>query len=216
MRDFDEAMDKMVLGVRHTGLLNEEERRVVAYHEAGHTIVAAFTPGADPVNKVTIIPRGRTLGATEQLPEADRHNYTKDYLMGKLTVMLGGRAADEMVTGQPTTGAEEDLRQAANLARRMVGLWGMSDDIGPVSYGLGETHPFLGREIGKPREYADATAAQLDAAVRKLIEEARQRAKVLLEKHRTALDALAEDLVVHETVEAKQLESLLRRYDRTA
>lgn len=216
MRDFDEAMDKMVLGVRHTGLLNEEERRVVAYHEAGHTIVAAFTPGADPVNKVTIIPRGRTLGATEQLPEAERHNYTKDYLMGKLTVMLGGRAADEMVTGQPTTGAEEDLRQAANLARRMVGLWGMSDDIGPVSYGLGETHPFLGREIGKPREYADATAAQLDAAVRKLIEEARQRAKVLLEKHRTALDALAEDLVVHETVEAKQLESLLRRYDRTA
>ena len=157
MRDFDEAMDKIVLGTRAASLLmSEEERRVVAYHEAGHALVARLTPGADPVSKVTIIPHGRALGVTEQLPEEDRHNYSRDYLLGRLAVMMGGRAAEELVFGQPTTGAENDLKQATSLARRMVGLWGMSEELGPVSYGVGETHPFLGREMAQPREYAES------------------------------------------------------------
>ena len=209
MRDFDEAMDKIVLGTRQATLINEEERRVVAYHESGHALVARLTPGADPVHKVTIIPHGRALGVTEQLPEEDRHNYPKDYLVGRLTVMMGGRAAEELVFGQPTTGAENDIKQATMLARRMVGSWGMSEEVGPVSYGLGETHPFLGRELAQPREFAEATAAELDAAVRRTLEESHGEARRLLEKYRPALDALAEELVAHETVDARKIEDLL-------
>jgi cell division protease FtsH len=162
------------------------------------------------VAKVTIIPHGRTLGATAQLPEEDRHNYARDYLLGRLTVMLGGRAAEELVFGQPTTGAESDLKQATSLARRMVGMWGMSPVLGPVSYGLGETHPFLGRELAQPREYAEATAAALDQAVRTMIEEAYHRAHSTLEAHRTLLDALAEELLAHETVDAERLDALMQ------
>src|SRR3990170_2631336 len=188
MKDFDEAMDKIVLGTRQASLMSEEERRLVAYHEGGHALVAKLTPGADPVSKITIIPHGRALGITEQLPEDDRHNYAKDYLLGRLAVLMGGRAAEEMVFGQPTTGAESDLKQATILARRMVGLWGMSEDLGPVSYGVAETHPFLGRELAQPRQYAEATAAELDAAVRKLLEQEYRKALRLLEQHRTGLD----------------------------
>ncbi len=209
MRDFDEAMDKIVLGTRRATLMNEEERRLVAYHESGHALIARLTPGADPINKVTIIPHGRALGVTEQLPTEDRHNYPRDYLLGRLAVMMGGRAAEMLVFGQPSTGAENDLKQSTILARRMVGLWGMSDDLGPISYGIGETHPFLGREIGQPREYAEATAAAIDRAVRKIVEEAHERALDLLRRYRATLDALAEYLVVHETIDGRQLEEVL-------
>ncbi len=208
-RDFDEAMDKIVLGTRRATLMNEEERRLVAYHEAGHALIARLTPGADPVNKVTIIPHGRALGVTEQLPTEDRHNYQRDYLLGRLAVMMGGRAAEMLVFGQPSTGAENDLKQSTLLARRMVGLWGMSADLGPISYGIGEAHPFLGREIGQPREYAEATAAAIDRAVRKLVEEAHDGALALLTRYRATLDALAEYLVVHETIDGRQLEEVL-------
>ena len=211
MADFDEAMDKIVLGTRQAGLQSEEERRLVAYHESGHALVARLTPGADPVNKITIIPHGRALGVTEQFSDEDRHNYGRDYLLGRLAVLMGGRTAEELVFAQPTTGAESDLKQATELARRMVGLWGMSQELGPIWYGVGERHPFLGRELAEPREYAEATAAQLDGAVRALLDRAHKQAEEMLREHRTWLDALAAELLIHETLDAGQLEELLRR-----
>jgi cell division protease FtsH len=207
--DFEEALDAIVLGTRQPGLMNAEERRTVAYHEAGHAIVARLTPGADPVNRVTIVPHGQALGVTQQRPDEDRRNYPRDYLDGLLSVMLGGRAAEELVFGQRTTGAESDLKTATSLARRMVGLWGMTDDLGPVSYGIGETQPFLGRELAAPREHADATAARIDRSVTDILEAARASATEVLRRARPALDALAEELVAHETVDAKRLEEII-------
>ncbi len=206
---FEEALDRIMLGTKQAALADPQERRVVAYHEAGHAIVARLTAGADPVQKVTIAPHGRALGVTEQRPDEDRRNYPRDYLIGRLTMMLGGRAAEDLAFGQPTTGAESDLKAATDLARRMVGTWGMSDDLGPVSYGVGETHPFLGRELAAPREFAESTAARMDAAVQELLEHARTRARELLEQHRATLDAVAEELVEHEAVDARRLDEIL-------
>ncbi|MHB8399114.1 MAG: ATP-dependent zinc metalloprotease FtsH [Candidatus Limnocylindrales bacterium] len=206
---FEAALDKVLLGTPQSPLVDPEERRVVAYHEGGHAVVARLTPGADPVQKVTIAPHGRALGVTEQRPDEDRRNYPRDYLLGRLTMMLGGRAAEEIVIGQPTTGAESDLKAATDLARRMIGLWGMSDDLGPVSYGVGETHPFLGRELAAPREFAEATAARIDAAVKVLLEQARTRAIDLLQRHRASLDAVAAELIAHEVLNARRLDEIL-------
>jgi cell division protease FtsH len=161
------------------------------------------------VNRVTIVPHGQALGVTQQRPDEDRRNYPRDYLEGRLAVMLGGRAAEEVVFGQPTTGAESDLKAATSLARRMVGLWGMTDELGPVSYGIGETQPFLGRELAAPREYADATAARIDEAVTAIIEAARKDATTIVRRARAALDGLAEELVAHETVDARRLDEIL-------
>jgi cell division protease FtsH len=207
--DFEEALDSIVLGTRQPGLSNVDERRLVAYHEGGHAIVARLTPGADPVHKITIVPHGQALGVTEQRPEDDRRNYPRDYLLGRLAVMLGGRAAEDVVFGQPTTGAESDLKAATSLARRMVGLWGMAEDVGPVSYGVGETQPFLGRELSAPREYADATAARIDQAVVAIIASARDRATTIIQTARVALDALADELVAHEMVDSQRLDEIL-------
>jgi cell division protease FtsH len=207
--EFEEALDTLILGTRQAGLTNEEERRTVAYHEGGHAIVARLTPGADPVNKVTIVPHGQALGVTEQRPMDDRRNYPLDYLLGRLAVMLGGRAAEEVAFGQPTTGAESDLKQATQLARRMVGLWGMSEELGPVSYGVGETQPFLGRELAAPKEFAEATAARIDAAVASYISSAHDQARAILSRERAALDALAAELVAHEMVAARRLDEIL-------
>jgi cell division protease FtsH len=209
--EFEEALDTVILGTRQAGLTNEDERRTVAYHEGGHAIVARLTPGADPVNKVTIVPHGQALGVTEQRPMDDRRNYPLDYLLGRLAVSLGGRAAEEVVFGQPTTGAESDLKQATQLARRMVGLWGMSEELGPVSYGVGETQPFLGRELAAPREFAEATAARIDADVARLIRSAHDQARTLLSRNRKALDALAAELVAHEMVTAAQIDDILKK-----
>ena len=208
--EFEEALDTLILGTRQAGLTNEEERRTVAYHEGGHAIVARLTPGADPVQKVTIVPHGQALGVTEQRPMDDRRNYPRDYLLGRLAVSLGGRAAEEVVFGQPTTGAESDLKQATQLARRMVGLWGMSEELGPVSYGVGETQPFLGRELAAPKEFAEATAARIDEAVAELISEAHEQARAILGRERKALDALAAELVAHEMVTAARIDELLK------
>jgi cell division protease FtsH len=207
--DFEEALDSILLGTRQPGLTNLDERRLVAYHEGGHAIVARLTAGADPVHRVTIVPHGQALGVTEQRPDEDRRNYPRDYLMGRLAVSLGGRAAEEVVYGQPTTGAESDLKAATSLARRMVGLWGMTDEVGPVSYGVGETQPFLGRELAAPREYAEATAARIDEAVTAIIIEARDLATEIIRKARPALDALADELVAHEMVDRQRLDEIL-------
>ena len=166
--------------------------------------MARLTPGADPVNKVTIIPHGRALGVTEQLPEDDRHNYPKEYLLGRLAVMLGGRAAENLVFGQPTTGAESDLKQATSLARRMVAQWGMSDTVGLAVYGSDGTS-----YLGPLREYAEATASEMDRAVRMLLDQAYGRAREILEHERPLLDALAAELIVRETVDAQRIDELL-------
>jgi cell division protease FtsH len=158
---------------------------------------------------VTIVPHGQALGVTEQRPMDDRRNYPLDYLEGRLAVMLGGRAAEEIAFSQPTTGSESDLKQATQLARRMVGLWGMSVELGPVSYGVGETQPFLGRELAAPKEFAEATGARIDAAVAAYISAAHDQAQALLGRERAALDALAEELVAHEMVTARRLDEIL-------
>jgi cell division protease FtsH len=202
---FEEALDKVILGVRQPALTDPLERRVVAYHEGGHALVAHLTPGADSVQKVTIIPRGMALGVTAQQVQEDRRNYGRDVLLARLAVQLGGRAAEELVFEQPTTGAESDLKAATDLARRMVGLWGMSEELGPVSYNVGERDPFLGREIAAPKEYAESTAARIDAAVAGLLEDARQRARAVLTQHRAVLDALADELIAKEVVSGERL-----------
>jgi cell division protease FtsH len=207
--DFEEALDSILLGTRQPGLTNVDERRLVAYHEGGHAIVARLTPGADPVHRVTIVPHGQALGVTEQRPDEDRRNYPRDYLMGRLAVLLGGRAAEDVVFGQPTTGAESDLKAATSLARRMVGLWGMTDEVGPVSFGVGETQPFLGRELAAPKEYAEATAARIDEVVVEIITTARDQATSIILGARPALDALADELIAREMVDSRRLDEIL-------
>jgi cell division protease FtsH len=207
--DFEEALDKILLGTTRTGLMNPKEREVVAYHEAGHALVAHFTPGSDPLRKVSIVPRGRALGVTVQMPEEDRHNYSRTFLQGRLAMLLGGRAAEMVVYDEVTTGAENDLKEATSLARRMVGLWGMSPDLGPVYLGTGEEHVFLGREIVQDKAFSDATANRLDAAVREMVEGALERALLLNTKYRERLDELVAALLEHETLDAKQVVEVL-------
>ncbi len=203
--DFDEALDKILLGVARSGLINDREKEVVAYHEAGHAIVAHFTPGSDPLRKVSVVPRGRSLGVTVQMPDEDKHNYSRTYLLGRLAGMLGGRAAEMVVYGEITTGAENDLKQATSLARRMVGLWGMSEDVGPVYLGTGEEHVFLGREITQDKSFSDATSERLDTAVREMVENALRQAIEINEKHRSKLDGLVKALMERETMDAPEV-----------
>ncbi|HUX87734.1 MAG TPA: ATP-dependent zinc metalloprotease FtsH, partial [Chloroflexota bacterium] len=200
MSDYAHALDKIIMGVELPHLRSEEIRRVVAYHEAGHALVAVCTPGADPLQKVTIIPRGRALGVTEQLPTDDRLNYPRSYLLGRLAVLLGGRAAEEVVFQEPTTGAENDLDSATKLARLMVGSWGMVESIGPVHFNDASGNVFLGRDLIQTRGYAEETGAKLDQAVAVLVEQARAQATALIMSHRVELDAMVAELLEHETI----------------
>jgi cell division protease FtsH len=205
MRDFSDAFDRIVLGTESPPLSNENERKVVAYHEAGHAVVAALTPGADPVLKVTIVPRGQALGVTAQLPNDDRRNYSREYLTTRMLVLLGGRAAEEVAIGEITTGAENDLRQVTSLARRMVAQFGMSAAIGPLNFGDDDRQPFLGYSLATGRNYSDETAARIDAEVRRIVEDAHQQARQLLQDHRDKLDALATELLQNEVVDRKRM-----------
>ncbi|HEY8447788.1 MAG TPA: ATP-dependent zinc metalloprotease FtsH [Thermomicrobiales bacterium] len=207
--DFDEALDKVLLGTVRSGIMSKKEREVVAYHEAGHALVAHFSPGADPLRKVSIVPRGRALGVAVQTPEEDRYNVSRTYLLGRLAIALGGRAAEIAVFNEVTTGAENDLKQATSLARKMVGLWGMSDEVGPVYLGTGEEHVFLGREIVQEKAFSDATAQRLDQAVRDIVEDALQRALALIHQHRPKLDALVARLLEKETLDAAEVIEIL-------
>ncbi len=207
--DFDEALDKVLLGTVRSGLANPRERQIVAFHEAGHALVAHFTPGADPLRKVTIVPRGRALGVAIMTPEEDRYNVSRTYLLGRLDVALGGRAAEMVVYNEITTGAESDLKQATGLARRMVGLWGMSEEVGPVYLGLGEEHVFLGREISQEKAFSDATSQRVDGAVREIVESALERALNTINTHRKYLDLLVEGLLEKETLDAVEVTELL-------
>lgn len=207
--DFEEALDKILLGTTRSLLMSEEERRLVAYHEAGHAVVAYFTPGSDPLRKISIVPRGRALGVTVQAPEEDRFNYTRNQLLGRLAVLLGGRAAEQLVFNEVTTGAQNDLKEATQLARRMVGLWGMSEELGPVYLGLGEQHVFLGREIVQDHSIGTTTLDRADQAVRRLLDEAMERAERILGEHRAELDRLAELLIAEETVGPEKIREVL-------
>jgi cell division protease FtsH len=207
--DFDEALDKILLGTTRTNLMSAEERAVVAYHEGGHALVAHLTPGADPLRKVTIVPRGRSLGVAIQTPEEDRYNVSRGYLEGRLAVALGGRAAERVTYDEVTTGAESDLKQATALARRMVGLWGMSAEVGPVYLGTGEEHVFLGREIVQDKSFSDATSERVDAAVREIIESALATAQTLIEANRPKLEKLVTALMEKETLDAVEVTDIL-------
>ena len=192
-------------------VLSKEERRVIAYHEGGHTLVALLTSGADPVHKVTIVPHGQALGATEMVPLDDRHNYAPAYLMARLAVGLGGRVAEEQEIGEITTGAENDLKQVTQLVREMVTRWGMSERLGAVFLG-GEQEVFLGREVGlrEQHSYSEETAAVIDEEVQQLIGERYSSVQQLLSQHREELSRIAEALLERETLDAAQLQQVLK------
>jgi cell division protease FtsH len=204
MSDFEEAVDKVLLGEVRPLLMNDHDRRVVAYHEAGHALVAWLTPGADPVHKVTIIPRGRALGVTEQVPGDDHYNYSREYLMARLAVMLGGRTAEEIALGDVTTGAENDLVEATRLVRRMITRWGMGS-LGPVAFQADEQQPFLGYELAQGRDFSEATAAQIDRDVQRVLQERHEAVRDLLTGARDSLDRLVEVLLREETIGQDEL-----------
>jgi cell division protease FtsH len=208
MADFEEAQDKVLLGKARSLLLDRRERRVIAYHEAGHAIVAWFTPAADPVGKVTIVPHGQALGVTEQLPGEDRYSYSHSYLMARLAVMLGGRTAEEIACGDVTTGAENDLVEATRLARRMVTRWGMGK-LSLLAFKADEQLPFLGYELAQGRDYSEATAALIDQEMQHLLEERHEAVHRLLSSARALLDHLAQTLLQEETLDQEALVHML-------
>jgi cell division protease FtsH len=205
LSDFLEAFDRIVLGIKSPPLSDEKERRVVAYHEAGHALVSALTPGATPVFKVTIVPRGQALGVTVSLPDDDQHNYSREFLQIRLRVMLGGRAAEEVVIGDITTGASNDLRHVTDMAHRMVAEFGMSDSIGPLNFGDHERQPFLGYSLSQGRSYSEETAARIDAEVRRIVDSAYEETLSLLRANRDKLDRLAKELLENEIVDGKRV-----------
>src|SRR5213593_1929467 len=213
MQDFEDAKDKVMLGVERRSLvLTEDERRLTAYHEAGHAIVAIKIPGSDPIHKVTIVPRGRALGLTASLPEVDRHNYSKDWLIGSLAMFFGGRVAEEIIFGadKVTTGAGNDIERATGLARRMVTQFGMSELIGPLAVGDKEQEIFLGREFAQRREISERTAQMVDDEVKRLIDEAYARATTILMDNRDLLDRIAQALLDRETIDREDLDRLVK------
>jgi cell division protease FtsH len=209
MDDFEMSKDKVLMGVeRKSMILSDEEKRNTAYHEAGHALVAAMTPGADPVHKVTIIPRGMALGLTMQLPEADKHTYTKEFLEGMLAVLMGGRSAEEIFLGHITTGAGNDIERATDIARNMVCEWGMSD-LGPLAFGKKEEAIFLGREIAQHRDFSEDTALQIDREVKRIVSNGYEAAKNLLSSNRELLDRIAQALLVREVLDANEVKLLM-------
>jgi len=207
--DFEMSKDKVLMGVeRKSMILSDEEKKNTAYHEAGHALVAAMTPGADPVHKVTIIPRGMALGLTMQLPADDKHTYTREYLEAMLAVLMGGRSAEEIFLGHITTGAGNDIERATDLARNMVCEWGMSD-LGPLAYGKKDEAIFLGREITQHRDYSEDTAIQIDKEVKRIVNGGYENAKRLLSTNRETLERIAQALLEREVIDANDVKMLM-------
>ena len=209
MRYFDEARDKLLLGSVRTLAIQPEERHRLAVHEAGHTLAAYFLTHSDPLYKVSIIPRGRALGGTQQLPDKERHTYPEEYLKDRLVVMLGGRVAEKALLDSVSSGADDDIRQATSLARAMVSRWGMSEDIGPMDMRESEEHPFLGREMAQPRHFSEHSAEVVDRAVQALLREAEERATALIRQHRSRLERLIARLEAKETLQREDIDSCL-------
>jgi cell division protease FtsH len=210
MVDFEFAKDKVLMGVERKSLvMSDREKRNTAYHESGHTVVAAVLPAADPLHKVTIIPRGRALGLTQQLPIEDKYSYSKRYLESNLAVLMGGRIAEEIFLSEITTGAGNDIERATQLARRMVCEWGMSD-LGPATFGKKEEAIFLGREFAQHQDYSEATAIEIDKEVRKILDKAYKTAHEIISNNKLSLDRIARNLLERETLEGWEVNNILR------
>ena len=208
--DFEMAKDKVLMGAeRKSMILSDEEKRITAYHEAGHALMAKLLPGTDPVHKVTIIPRGRALGVTMQLPTDDRHNYSKEFLYNTLAILMGGRVAEELVLHNVTTGAGNDLERATDLARKMVCEWGMSEKLGPLTFGRKEEEIFLGREIATKRDFSEQVALEIDLEIKRLVSENYERAKRMLTENMVSLKALAQALLEKEVLDAPEIDQIL-------
>ncbi len=211
MADFEEAKDKVLMGKeRKSMIMSDKEKRNTAYHEAGHALVAHALPDADPLHKVTIIPRGRALGVTMQLPEEDKYSYTKEYMEASIAILLAGRVAEEIFLGSCTTGASNDLERVTDRARTMVCEWGMSEKMGPLTFGKREEQIFLGREIAQHQDYSEETAIKIDEEVKRLVLEGHKEARTILEEQREALIRLAEALLEYETLDAQEIVAAIK------
>jgi cell division protease FtsH len=209
-RSFDLAKDKVLMGSERRSLvLSEEERRNTAYHESGHALVARMLPGADPVHKVTIIPRGMALGVTQQLPDEDRHSYSRTFILNNLAILYGGRVAEELILREISTGASNDIEKATELARKMVCEWGMSDTLGPVMFGKPNDEPFLGMDLHKSREYSEETARAIDKELRRILTEAYRRAREILQTNMRVLHAMADALLEREVLDSREIDEIL-------
>ncbi|PWB70284.1 cell division protein FtsH, partial [candidate division GN15 bacterium] len=212
MEHFEEAKDKVLMGTARKSLvITEEEKKVIAYHESGHTLVSRFLPQADPIHKVTIIPRGLALGVTQALPIDERHTHSKEYLETALAVLMGGRVAELTVFGRLDTGAGNDLERATRLARKMVCNWGMSEKLGPVTFGKTEEHIFLGREIAQHADYSEATALLIDQEIRSFVDNAEAVAQKIVTDHVDKLHAIAKALLEREIIDGKEVDEIIGR-----
>ena len=210
MADFEEAKDKVLMGTaRKSMIISDHEKRNTAYHEAGHTLVAKMIPGTDPIHKVTIIPRGRALGLTQQLPIDEKHTYPKRYLLDGLAILMGGRTAEELVLAEMTSGAGNDIEQATETARKMVCQWGMSEKLGPLAFGQKAEQIFLGREFAQHKDYSEQTAMLIDQEIRRFVTEAYERAKKILTENMDTLHALAQALLERETLVEKEIDAII-------
>ncbi len=210
MQDFEDAKDKVLMGVeRRSLLISDEEKRWIAYHEAGHALVSRLIPGTDPIHKVTIIPRGRALGVTQQLPLDDRRIYSREYCLNQLAVMLGGRAAEQIVFGDTSTGSRDDIDRATLLARRMVTEWGMSEKLGPLTFGKGNEEIFLGRELGLHRTFSEETARLIDSEIKRFVDTQAEQAFRLVSENREKLHALAKSLLEKEILTGADVDRIL-------
>ncbi|HUY37907.1 MAG TPA: ATP-dependent zinc metalloprotease FtsH [Candidatus Binataceae bacterium] len=213
MSDFELAKDKVMMGAeRRSMVMSLAERKNTAYHEGGHALVATLLPGADPVHKVTIIARGMALGVTQQLPLDDRYTYSSDYLKTRLAMMFGGRAAEELIFGHMTTGAGDDIEKATELARKMVCEFGMSKELGPMTFGKHDEQVFLGRDLGHQKDYSEHTAIEIDREIRRIIDDAYQKARQLLSDHIVLLHAIAERLLEKEVLDGAEVEAVVAAY----
>ena len=211
MAEFEQAKDKVLMGVeRKSMIIPLEERRITAFHEAGHTLVAKMIPGTDPIHKVTIIPRGRALGITQQLPIDEKHTYPKDYLLDNIAVMMGGRVAEELVLNRQTTGAGNDIERSTEIARKMVCEWGMSEKLGPLTFGKKEEEIFLGREFARHRDYSEETARLIDGEVRTIVAQGYEKAKDIVQANMTTLHKLANTLLEKEVLDGNQIEAIIK------
>ncbi|MFQ5715906.1 MAG: ATP-dependent zinc metalloprotease FtsH [Nitrospinales bacterium] len=209
--DFERAKDKVLMGVERRSLvISESEKKITAYHEAGHALVASLLPGTDPIHKVTIIPRGRALGVTQQLPEIEQHTYPKSYLYNNLAIFMGGRASEEVALGEITTGAGNDIERATEMARKMVCEWGMSEKMGPLTYGTKEEQVFLGRDFNNQKNFSDETAKLIDQEVKALVMGGYNQAKELLEKNFDVLEKISQALLERETLNAEEIKNLIQ------